>query len=63
MVDHATRFVYSHLIKGTIVEETLAAKEAYERVLHEYGHRVKSYHGDNSRFDSSEFQASCKNAH
>eukprot|EP00957_Ditylum_brightwellii_P002652 203839-Ditylum_brightwellii.AAC.1 len=62
MVDHATNFVYSHLIRGTTVEETLAAKKAYGRVLDEYGHRVKSYHGDNSRFDSSKFQKSCKKA-
>eukprot|EP00957_Ditylum_brightwellii_P173990 13246785-Ditylum_brightwellii.AAC.1 len=62
MVDHAMSFVYSHLIRRTTVEETLSANEAYERVFHEYGHKVKSYHGDNSRFDSSEFQASCKKA-
>eukprot|EP00957_Ditylum_brightwellii_P175164 13335951-Ditylum_brightwellii.AAC.1 len=62
MVDHATSFVYPHLIRGTTAEETLAAKEAYEQVLNEYEHRVKSYHGDNSRFDSSDFQESCKKA-
>eukprot|EP00957_Ditylum_brightwellii_P054863 4158360-Ditylum_brightwellii.AAC.1 len=25
-----------------------------------YGHRVGSYHADNSRFDSKEFQHSCQ---
>eukprot|EP00957_Ditylum_brightwellii_P013638 1028515-Ditylum_brightwellii.AAC.1 len=62
MVDHATSFVNSHLIRGTALEETMAVKEAYQRVLNKYGHRAKSYHGDNSRFDSSEFQESCKKA-
>eukprot|EP00957_Ditylum_brightwellii_P114574 8736312-Ditylum_brightwellii.AAC.2 len=48
--------------QGTTVKQTLAIKGAYERVLHEHGHKVKSYHGNNSRFDSSEFQASQKKA-
>eukprot|EP00957_Ditylum_brightwellii_P180070 13717171-Ditylum_brightwellii.AAC.1 len=48
MVDHTTNFFYSHLIKDTTMEETVAAKGVYERVLYEYGHTVKSYHGDNS---------------
>eukprot|EP00957_Ditylum_brightwellii_P176033 13404073-Ditylum_brightwellii.AAC.1 len=56
MVNHATDFVYSHLITGTSVEETLAAKGSYEQVMNKYGHRVKSYHGDNSHFDSTELK-------
>eukprot|EP00957_Ditylum_brightwellii_P109291 8336592-Ditylum_brightwellii.AAC.1 len=62
MVDHTTSFVYSHLIRGTTVKDTLAAKEAYDRVFHEHGHKTRSCHGDNSQFNSSEFQTLCKRA-
>eukprot|EP00957_Ditylum_brightwellii_P125711 9582682-Ditylum_brightwellii.AAC.1 len=30
--------------------------------MDQYGHRVHSYHGDNSRYDSKEFQTSCNKA-
>eukprot|EP00957_Ditylum_brightwellii_P181636 13836452-Ditylum_brightwellii.AAC.1 len=30
--------------------------------MNKYGHRVKSYHGDNSRFNSTEFKTSCNQA-
>eukprot|EP00957_Ditylum_brightwellii_P015548 1172627-Ditylum_brightwellii.AAC.1 len=55
MIDYYTDIVYSCLIRSTSMEETLAAKHAYERVMDQYGYRVHSYHGDNSRFDSKEF--------
>eukprot|EP00957_Ditylum_brightwellii_P029909 2262918-Ditylum_brightwellii.AAC.1 len=60
MVDHASNYSYSLMIRGTIVEETVEAKHAYERLMSAYRHRVGSYHADNSRFDSQEFQHSCQ---
>eukprot|EP00957_Ditylum_brightwellii_P142116 10827789-Ditylum_brightwellii.AAC.1 len=33
MVDHATDFIYSHLIRGTTVDKTLAAKHIYECLM------------------------------
>eukprot|EP00957_Ditylum_brightwellii_P185742 14141543-Ditylum_brightwellii.AAC.1 len=48
------------MIKGTTIKETVEAKAAYERILHEYGHKVEAYYGDNIRFDSAEFQTACK---
>eukprot|EP00957_Ditylum_brightwellii_P113151 8629446-Ditylum_brightwellii.AAC.1 len=60
MVDHASNYSYSHMIRGTTVEETVEAKHAYERLMMPYGHRVGSYYADNSRFDSKEFQHSCQ---
>eukprot|EP00957_Ditylum_brightwellii_P129314 9864781-Ditylum_brightwellii.AAC.1 len=62
MVDHASNFSYSHLIKGASNTKTLIAKGAYERVMHSYGHQVKAYHRDNSRFDSQDFKDSCDKA-
>eukprot|EP00957_Ditylum_brightwellii_P045703 3467976-Ditylum_brightwellii.AAC.2 len=40
------------MIKGTSNEETVQAKDRYERFMLAYGHRVEAYHGDNSRFGS-----------
>eukprot|EP00957_Ditylum_brightwellii_P192048 14620025-Ditylum_brightwellii.AAC.1 len=60
MVDHASNFSHSHMIKGTLITDTVLAKDAYERVMSTYDYRVESYHGDSHRFDSKEFQDSCK---
>eukprot|EP00957_Ditylum_brightwellii_P023560 1778306-Ditylum_brightwellii.AAC.1 len=62
MVDHASNFSYSHLIKGASNAETLSVKGAYERVMYSYGHKVKAYHGGNSRFDSQDSKDSCDKA-
>eukprot|EP00957_Ditylum_brightwellii_P152976 11644060-Ditylum_brightwellii.AAC.1 len=62
MVDDASNFSYSHLIRGSFNAETLSAKDAYERVMHSYGHKMEAYHGDNSRFDSQDFKDSCEKA-
>eukprot|EP00957_Ditylum_brightwellii_P041570 3148488-Ditylum_brightwellii.AAC.1 len=58
MVDHASDFSYSHMVKCTSNEEAVQAKDANERFMSAYGHRVEAYHGDNSRFDSKDFQYS-----
>eukprot|EP00957_Ditylum_brightwellii_P199690 15222567-Ditylum_brightwellii.AAC.1 len=63
MVDHTSNFCYFHLIRGTTNSETLTAKDDYERVLHSYGHKVESYHGNNSKFDTTQFKDSCDKAH
>eukprot|EP00957_Ditylum_brightwellii_P017663 1330577-Ditylum_brightwellii.AAC.1 len=60
MVDHASNYSYCNMIRGTTVEETFETKHAYERLMSAYGHIVGSYHADNSRFDSKEFQHSCQ---
>ena len=58
-VDHATDFIYNHLIRGTSSEETLESKLAYERTALSYGVRIGAYHADNSRFNDSRFTGSC----
>eukprot|EP00957_Ditylum_brightwellii_P174960 13321662-Ditylum_brightwellii.AAC.1 len=60
MVDHANNISYFHMIKGTSNTETVSTKDANKRVMFAYGHGVDSYYEDNSRFDSKEFQDSCK---
>eukprot|EP00957_Ditylum_brightwellii_P013992 1055594-Ditylum_brightwellii.AAC.1 len=39
MMDHASNFSYSYLIKGASNAEILSVKCAYERVMHSYGHK------------------------
>eukprot|EP00957_Ditylum_brightwellii_P099262 7561059-Ditylum_brightwellii.AAC.1 len=39
MVDHASNFSYSHLIRGTSISETWVVKDTYEIVMHSYGHK------------------------
>ena len=54
-VDHVTDFVYVHLMKNFTLEETLKAKRAYEKLLHNAGHTVKHYRADNGRFADNGF--------
>ena len=61
-VDHATDFIYNHLIKTTSSDETLASKFAYERLSRSYGVTIGAYDTDNSRFNDERFTGSCKEA-
>ena len=54
-VDHVSDFVYVHLMKNFTLEETLKAKRAYEKLLHDAGHTAKHYRADNGRFADSGF--------
>ena len=58
-VDHFSSFVFSHLIKGTTSKETLESKHAYEKEAASYGVAIKSYHGDNLRFNDNNFKGDC----
>jgi len=55
-VDHVSDFVYVHLMKNFTLEETLKAKRAYEKLLHDAGHTAKHYRApDNGRFADNGF--------
>ncbi len=54
-VDHHTDYTYVHLMKDTTAESTLEAKNAYERKLLGFGHKVERYHADNGRFAEKVF--------
>ena len=58
-VDHATDFIYNHLVTGISSDATLESKHAYERVLAAYGRKVKGYHADNLRFNDAQFTSDC----
>ena len=49
-VDHFSDNVYVYLMRNLILDETILAKNAYERLLHSVGVTAKSYHADNGRY-------------
>ena len=57
--DHNSDFIFNYLITGTTSAETLASKQAYERVAMNHNVNIKAYHADNLRFNDNNFRASC----
>lgn len=54
--DHFSDFTYTHLIRGTSVEEKLLAKRAYKRVAIAHVVQIFHYHADNLRCNDKTFQ-------
>jgi hypothetical protein len=52
---HTSNFVYVHLMRNFTLEETLLAKQAYEKVLKQAGRTAWHYHADNGRFTDKWF--------
>jgi hypothetical protein len=48
--NHVSNFIYVHLMQIFTLGETPLAKQAYEKVLAQVGHRAKNYHANNSSF-------------
>ena len=59
-VDHHSDHVYVYLMRNLTLEETLLAKDAYERFLNSNGVSVQAYHADNGRFADKGFRDDCK---
>ena len=55
-VDHYSRLSYVHLQKSTSAEETIQAKEAFERFAASHGTKVLHYHADNGIFADNKFK-------
>ena len=49
-VDHHSGLTFVYLQQSTDGEETVRAKEAFERFAHQHGVKVEHYHADNGRF-------------
>lgn len=49
-VDHYSGFGYVHCQRSTDADETIQAKEAFERFAWRHGVRIEHYHADNGRF-------------
>jgi len=58
-VDHFSDHVFVYLMKNHTLEETLLAKEAYERFMSSSGLTVQKYHADNGRFADKGFRDDC----
>ena len=54
--DHATGYIECHHQVSLRSTDTVISKRAFERTAKSCGVRIKSYHGDNGIFKSSEFQ-------
>ena len=59
-VDHYSRIRYVHLMSRLSSEETVKAKQAFERWAADQGVTIKHYHCDNGRFADNAFIAHCE---
>ena len=55
-VDHYSCLSYVHLQKTTSVDETMEAKEAFERFACAHGITIMHYYADNGRFADNKFR-------
>ena len=53
--DHFSGLTYVHLMTSLNTEETIAAKQAFERYAHRHGVKIEHYHCDNGRFADKAF--------
>jgi Reverse transcriptase (RNA-dependent DNA polymerase) len=56
-VDHYSDITYCHLQTTTNAQDTIGAKEAFERFCKSNGVAVRHYHADNGRFAETAFMA------
>ena len=54
-VDHFSDLGFVYLQKSTSMQETIDAKEAFERYAAQHGVSVHHYHGDNGRFQDNDW--------
>ena len=52
-VDQYSDLTFVYLQKSTNAEETLDAKEAFERYAYQHGVKILHYHADNGRFNEN----------
>ena len=54
-VDHASDYVYVHLMEDLTLDETLLAKEALEKLMAQASRTIMHKHADNGRFANNGF--------
>ena len=57
-VDHFSKLSFVHLQRSTSADETIIAKQRFERFASTYGIVIKNYHADNGRFADNKFRES-----
>ena len=60
-VDQYSGLSYVHLQKTLSGDETVLAKEAFERYARSHGVQVTHYHADNGRFADNKWRKACMN--
>jgi hypothetical protein len=58
-VDHFSHLRYVHVMSSLTSQETIEAKQAFERFASDHGVRIKQYHADNGRFTDNAFKQHC----
>ena len=58
-VDHFSKLKFVHLMESLTSEETIRAKEAFERFARDHGVAIRHYHADNGRFKDNAFVQHC----
>ena len=58
-VDHFSRLKFVYLMESMTSENTVRAKEAFERFARDHGVSVQHYHADNGRFKDNAFVTHC----
>eukprot|EP00956_Cyclotella_meneghiniana_P034451 scaffold105063_cov38-Cyclotella_meneghiniana.AAC.1 len=58
-VDHYSRLRYIHLMTSMSSDQTIEAKQAFERFANDHGLKIKHYHCDNGRFADNAFKLHC----
>jgi hypothetical protein len=61
-VDHFSDFTYVHLMTDMDAAATVAAKQAFERILRSHGVTAHHFHADNGLFDTKLFKSSIDQA-
>ena len=59
-VNHFSGYKYDHLMTNLSLNETVAAKHAFECHAYESGVTILHYHADNGHFCNNSLQAACK---
>ena len=61
--DHFSGLTYVHLMSSLSGDETVEAKQAFERFAAQHGVHVSHYHADNGRFADLKFMEAVKTSH
>ena len=59
-VDNHSSFAFVYMMRSLSTEETMSAKQAFERLAHSHGVKVLNYRADNGRFSDSSFKKDCE---
>jgi hypothetical protein len=62
-VDHFSRLRFIYLMTSMTSDETVKAKQQFERFAASHGVKIRHYHADNGRFADNKFKQHCDASH